>query len=207
MRIVLAFLAALALAGPARADVGMVTIPVAQDLSLPFWCDWGYDWQERCFRDDSDRLPIGGVDDKVWRAGLQFSFDGLPPGAEVFSAELGLWYDRVCVAPRRAVRPCDTRTYRIDARPILTARWPVERLIELGPRVDTATASPTRAGWLYWDLSDLVAGWASGDGENHGVLLQLADDQEALGSSGPALASSSYANEGMRPRLTVWYVD
>jgi hypothetical protein len=207
MRIVLALLATLALAGAARADVGVVTVAAAEDLSLPFWCDWGYDWQERCFRDDSDRLPIGGVDDKVWRAGLQFPLDSLPPGAEVFSAELSLWYDGVCVAPRRALRPCDARSYRVDALPIFTARWPVERLIELGPRVDTASVYPGRTGWLYWDVSDLVAGWASRDVENDGVLLRLADDQEAFGSSGPALPSSSYANTSVRPRLTVWYVD
>jgi hypothetical protein len=207
MRIVLALLAALALAGTARADLGVVTIPAAEDLSLPFWCDWGYEWQERCFRDDSDRLPIGGVDDKVWRAGLQFSLDALPAGAEVFNAELSLSFDGVCVAPRRTLRPCETRAFRVEAHPILTARWPVERLIQVGPLVDSASVDAAHTGRLVWDLSGLVSGWASGDVENHGVLLQLADEQEAFGSSGPALPSSSYADPGLRPRLTLWFVE
>ena len=62
-------------------DVRVVTIGPVEDMSLPFWCDWGYDWEERCYRDDSDRLGVGGVDDKVWRAALHFSLDALPPQA------------------------------------------------------------------------------------------------------------------------------
>src|SRR5438270_1105148 len=92
----------LALAGSAQAvDVHVATLSPVQDMSLPFWCDWGYDWPERCYRDDSDRLVVGGVDDKVWRSGLRFSLAALPPSATVVTAELWLWYDRTCVAPRR----------------------------------------------------------------------------------------------------------
>jgi hypothetical protein len=47
----------------------------------------------RCFTDRSDRLGVGGVDDKVWRAALRFSLDALPPGATVVTAELSLACD------------------------------------------------------------------------------------------------------------------
>ena len=63
-------LAALWLGGAARAAV--ISIPAEADVGLPFWCDWSYDWEARCYRDDGPRLPIGGVDDKVWRAALRF---------------------------------------------------------------------------------------------------------------------------------------
>lgn len=53
-----------------------------------------------------DRLGLGGVDDKVWRAALRFSLDALAPGALIVTAELSLWYDKTCVAPRRTSRPC-----------------------------------------------------------------------------------------------------
>src|SRR3954467_10508447 len=36
-----------------------------EDVGIPFLCDWGYDRDERCYRDDSARLPVGGVDDDV----------------------------------------------------------------------------------------------------------------------------------------------
>ena len=82
MRLALALLVALALTGVARAgDVQVVTLPATEDLSLPFWCDWGYDWDERCFWDDSDRFGVGGVGDKVWRAALRFPIDALPRSA------------------------------------------------------------------------------------------------------------------------------
>src|SRR5438105_15905276 len=117
MRFALVVIAALVLAGSAQADLRIVTLQPVQDLSLPFWCDWGYDWAERCYRDDSERLGVGGVGDKVWRAGLRFSLDVLPPQATVVTAELSLWYDRTCVAPWRRTRPCDGRGFELEAHP------------------------------------------------------------------------------------------
>jgi TGF-beta propeptide len=207
MRIVLALaLLVMAFAGTARADVGVLTIPAEADVSFPFWCDWGYDWDERCYRDDSDRLPVGGVDDKVWRAALRFSLDALPPGAEVTTAELRLWYDRVCVGPQRTLRPCGSRSYSLDVHAVASSRWDGERELELWPRVDTGPTDPWRSGWLAWDVSELVWQWSTGELPNNGVLVKLADDQEEFGSSGPAFPSSSYARPELRPRLTVGYV-
>src|ERR671937_25528 len=121
MRFVPLFLLVLAfgVAGSARAsDVQTVSLSAVQDVSLPFMCDWGYDWQERCYRDDFDRLEIGGVDDKVWRSGLRFSLASIPPSATVLGAELWLKYDRTCVAPRRRTTPCTGAAFDLEAHPI-----------------------------------------------------------------------------------------
>src|SRR5712691_1557660 len=150
MRLVLVVaLALLALAGPARgAEPRAATLLVVEDISLPFWCDWGYDWDERCYRDDSTRLGVGGVDDKVWRAALRFSLASLPPGALVVGADLALWYDGTCVAPRRTTRRCDGRGFELAARPIFTPRWLAEREVELGPEVARAAYEPSAPpGW------------------------------------------------------------
>jgi hypothetical protein len=198
---------ALALAsGAGAADVEIATLPAVADVSLPFWCDWGYDWDERCYRDDSDRLGVGGVGDKVWRAALRFPVDALPRSAVVFTAELSLWYDRTCVAPRRRTRPCDGRGFELDAHPIFTPRWFAEREVEFGPVVAVAGLEPlAAAGWIVWDVTDLVSAWQAGDLRNDGLLLKLADGEEDLDSGGPAFPSSSYGDESVRPRLTVWY--
>jgi hypothetical protein len=208
MRLMLVFVVALALAGAARAaGPRITTFPVVDDMSLPFWCDWGYDWDERCYRDDSDRLGVGGVDDKVWRAALRFSLAALPPGALVVGADLALWYDGTCVAPRRTIRPCDGLGFELVARPIFTPRWLAEREVELGPEVARAVYEPLAPpGWLVWDLTDLVAAWETGELPNDGVLLQLADGEEDFGTSGPAFPSSSYPDAAVRPALTVWYL-
>jgi hypothetical protein len=53
---------------PAPAAGGAFSRPPVEDVGIPFWCDWGY---ARCCRDDTARLSVGGVDDKVWRAALR----------------------------------------------------------------------------------------------------------------------------------------
>jgi len=208
VKIALALVLALTLAGAAQAgDVSVATLTPVEDVAVPYWCDWGYDWDERCYRDNSDRLGVGGVDDKVWRAALRFSLDVLPSEAVVVTAELSLWYDGTCVAPRRTSRPCDGRGFDVEAHPIFTPRWFAEREVEFGPVVARAVLDPVAPpGWLAWDVSDLVAEWQSGGLPNNGVLLKLADGEENFDSGGPYFPSSSYARAELRPRLTIWYL-
>jgi hypothetical protein len=174
---------------------------------MPFMCSWGYDWEERCYRDDFDRLEVGGVDDKVWRSGLRFSLASIPSSATVVTAELWLRYDRTCVAPRRRTVACAGAPFDLEIRPIYTARWESEREVDFGPAVSWAGleegASPQ---WVVLDVSDLVADWHSGGLANDGLLLKLVDDEEAYDGGGPAFPSSSYPDAPARPRLEVWYM-
>src|SRR5687768_9181079 len=113
--IALALVALVITAAPARAesDATVYRATPSADVSLPFWCDWGYDWDERCWRDFSDRLSVGGDSDKVWRAALRFPLNAIPHGSVVFSATLLLSFGGVCLAPRKTERPCPARTYTI----------------------------------------------------------------------------------------------
>jgi hypothetical protein len=45
----LACLVLLVVAMPAAAVAGSVTRTPAEDVGPPFWCDWGSDWDERCY--------------------------------------------------------------------------------------------------------------------------------------------------------------
>jgi hypothetical protein len=199
---------ALGLAGSGRAsDLQTVSLPVVQDVSLPFMCAWGYDWEERCYRDDFDRLEVGGVDDKVWRSALRFSLASIPQSASVVTAELWLWYDRTCVAPRRRTIACTGAPFDFEIRPVYTARWESEREVEFGPAVSWAGLEPGASPqWVVLDVTDLVADWHSGGLANNGLLLKLVDDEEAFDGGGPAFPSSSYPDATVRPRLEVWYV-
>ena len=206
MKLAAILLVALALAAPASAaDVRVTTLTPIEDVSLPFWCAWGYDSEERCYRDDGPRLAVGGGEpDKVWRSALRFA---IPPGLNVVTAELWLWYDRTCIAPRKTSRVCDGRPFLIGVHPIFSPRWFAEREVDFGAQVAAAElpafASPQ---WLAWDVTDLVADWASGGLRNDGLLLKLEDGQEDFALSGPLLPSSTYANAAERPKLTVWYL-
>jgi hypothetical protein len=157
MRFVLVLLAAAAFVAPASAALQTTVLAPVDDVSLPFLCSWGYDWQERCFRDDLDRLEVGGAGDKVWRSALRFSLDALPPGATVVTAELWLRYDGTCTAPRRRTVPCDGRGFSLEGRPIFTPNWYVRREVAFGPasrgprssraqgRSGSSGTSPTRS--------------------------------------------------------------
>jgi hypothetical protein len=201
-------LAALVLAAPAfAADIRTATLVPVEDVSLPFFCDWGYDWDERCYRDNSGRLSLGGETEKVWRSALRFPLAAVPQGATVVTAELSLWYDGTCVAGRKRFRPCCPQAFELEAHRILTARWSAEREVEIDPLAFTASldagASP---GWVTFDVTDLVAEWLSGAAPNNGVLVQLAGDEEAYDRPGPAFPSSEYPDASLRPRLTVWWI-
>jgi hypothetical protein len=201
--------AALALAGAAHAaEIRSVALTPADDVSLPFWCDWGYDWAERCYRLEGARLGVGGGEpDKVWRSALRFSTSAVPFGATVVTAELSLWYDGTCVAPRRRSKPCDGRGFDLGLHPIFTPRWSAEREVEYGSQVGFASLDPLAPPHgVVWDVTDLVAEWVSGGLQNNGVLVKLVDGEEDFAVSGPLFPSSRSASTSTRPRLTVWYV-
>jgi hypothetical protein len=199
---------ALAVSGVARAgSPRVVSLPATDDVSLPFLCNWGYDWQERCYRDDGDRLELGGAGDKVWRSALRFSLAALPPSATVVTAELWLRYDGTCTAGLRRFRPCDGRSFGLEARPIFTTNWYARREVAFGPAIAFAglgTWAPPQ--WVVLDLTDLVADWFSGGFANNGILVKLPDGQESYDVGGPAFPSSSYADPAVRPRLEVTFV-
>jgi len=192
---------------PSSASGGSFARAPSEDVGMPFWCDWGYDWDERCYRDDTARLPVGGVDDKVWRSALRFSLDRLPGDAQVTDARLELYFDGACVAPRRRVGPCLAGAYTVDAHAISSASWTKEREVEFDP-VATASTTVTTAAmhWVVWDLTALVSDWAGGALPNRGVLLALAEEEEDFGVSGPYFPSASFLEASLRPRLVVSYV-
>jgi len=200
--------AALVLAAPAfGADVRSATVPPVEDVSLLFFCDWGYDWDERCYRDDSARLSLGGEPGKVWRSALRFPLGAVPPGATVVTAELSLSFDGTCIAGRKRLRRCDGRAFELEAHRILTARCFSEREVEADPLAFTASIDPSASPrWITFDITDLVADWASGTAPNDGVLVQLSSDEDAFDIPGPAFPSSEYPDAALRPRLTVWWM-
>jgi hypothetical protein len=189
------------------AAAATVTIQPSADAGLPFWCDWGYDWEERCYADHGRRLPVGGVNDKVWRSALRFSLDGIPSAAAITSAELRLRHDGTCVAPRLRSIACGSVSYWLDAHRILTTDWFDEREPWLDERIAASAilwdASAHQA--LSFDLTELVRSWHRMLVPNDGVLLQLADWQEGYGVSGPYLASSAFPDTSARPQLVVAY--
>jgi TGF-beta propeptide len=207
MRTLVVLVAAFALSLAQGAAAATVTIEPSADTGLPFWCDWGYDWEERCYADHGRRLPVGGVDDKVWRSALRFPLSRVPEGASITSAELRLRHDGTCVAPRLRSVACEAGSYWLDAHRILTADWFDEREPELDERVAARAILSDASAYqvLSFDLTGLVRDWHRRLVRNDGVLIQLTDWQEGYGVSGPYIPSSSFADVSLRPVLVVAY--
>jgi hypothetical protein len=184
-----------------------ITVPASADVGFPFWCDWGYDWESRCYRDDGPRLPIGGVDDKVWRAGLRFTLAAIPAAARITDAELRLFHDGTCVAPGAAGAPCAAPGAVIDAHRILSRSWFAEREPDVDERVlDTAVVfSAPDPQWLVWHVTALARAWQRKPAANNGILLKLQDGDEDFDIPGPYGPSSGYPDPAVRPRLVVTY--
>ncbi len=207
--IALALVALATAAGSAHAASDPTTYRAAPsaDVSLPFWCDWGYDWDERCWRDFSDRLLVGGDVDKVWRSALRFPLNGIPPGSVVLSATLLLSFDGVCLAPRKTEQPCPARSYTIDVHPIFGPDWFHEREVDIGPLAASGSFWARTPQRLSWDVTDLVVEWVEYGAPNDGLLLKLADNQEDFSVSGPKLPSAEFKNLALRPALEVTYLE
>jgi hypothetical protein len=175
------------------------------DVSLPFWCDWGYDWDERCYRDFSDRLSVGGESDKVWRSALRFPVGAIPDGSVVDSATLSLFFDGVCLGPRKTELPCPPRVYTLDVHPVLSRDWFRERELDFGPLAEQASLWAVAPQQVSWDVTNLAIEWVERGVRNDGLLLKLAEGEEDFDVSGPKLPSAEFANDQLRPVLEVVY--
>lgn len=200
-------LAAVLIGTSPASPAATVAISPSADVGFPFWCDWSYDWESRCYRDDGPRLPIGGADDKVWRAGLRFSLAAVPAAATIKAAELRVYHDGLCVAPGVGGMPCAPPGAVVDAHRILSRSWFREREPDFDERVlDTAVVfSATDPQWLTWNMTSLARAWHRRQVANNGLLLKLQDGDEDYGVPGPYGPSSSHPDAALRPRLVVTY--
>ena len=210
MKLVVSILAVLALAGTSRAGgasragsvgVQVVTLSPSEDVSFPYRCSWGYDADERCYRDDSSRLPwAASRTARRARPGVRRCASLSQRCRRLRRADGG------AVAPlrpplRRAA-PADGSLRRARLRPRgssgVHGRLVVGARAEYGPAIAWAAVDPSSAPvWVTWDVTDLVADWLLG-APNRGVLLQLASGLEDLAVAGPAFPSSSFPDPAVQ---------
>ena len=59
MKVLAVLAAALALVpGTVAGGYQTAVLSPIEDVSMPFMCNWGYDWDDRCYRDNFDRLAF-----------------------------------------------------------------------------------------------------------------------------------------------------
>jgi RHS repeat-associated protein len=154
-----------------------------------------------------ERLYIGGSADASWRAALRFDLSGVPAGVTVSSANLGLYYDGVCVAGQPG--PCGGVSHPINAHRI-TAAWSTSTVSHMLLHDSVASGSYTLPNgaddrWMYWPISGLVSSWLAGAQPNYGVFLKRTP--EVNNSSGPVPPGRRFAAQPtLQPKLEITYV-
>jgi hypothetical protein len=188
-------------------DARFLRLVPVEDASLPFGCDWSYDWDARCVRDDSARLPVGGDAEREWRAALRFTLDALPPGSGIHQGRLTLFHDGTCIGPWGRDAPCPRRAYVLEAHAILDPDWSHEREVAFAPSPAARAVLPDASApaELVFDVGDLVLAWVDDEVPVAGILLRLAPG-EPWAAGGPRLPSTSFPVPALRPRLDVAYV-
>jgi hypothetical protein len=188
-------------------DARFISLAPVEDASLPFGCDWSYDWDARCVRDDSARLPVGGDAEREWRVALRFSLDALPQGAGIHQGRLTLFHDGTCIGRRGKDAPCPHRAYALEAHAILDPDWTHEREVAFDPTPVARAVLPDASvpAAIEFDVGDLVLAWLDDEIPVAGILVRLAPT-EPWASGGPKLASSTFPALELRPRLDVAYV-
>jgi hypothetical protein len=149
------------------------------------------------------RLNLGGGSAETWGSALKFDLTGIPAGASITDADLGLFFDGTCIGNPT---PCGGTSHQIRAYRMTGAWTPASRTNQLSYNTTQLSsftlpvdATPQ---WMTWDLTTTVVNWFSGSQTNHGVFLKRAP--EALNTSGPRPPSKRYPVESsVLPRLEV----
>jgi hypothetical protein len=141
-----------------------------------------------------------------------FDLSGLPPGAEIRSAALGLYLDSYGGQPGGTFNVHSMKAAWVEGTGYGSATqdgatyatsdgatawtWPDVR----SPAVAASTVvSPSGAGWHSWDVTELVQDWADGTAANHGlVVVGSAEVRDAYFVGGSGTASRT-------PKLTLAY--
>jgi len=129
---------------------------------------------------------------------VEFDLSALPAGASIVSATLSLFHSS------NACPDCRYDVFRV------TSAWEESTVtFNSAPTFDSTAAASLIIGdgssnvFRDWDVTSLVAAWASGAFANHGLWV------EEIPVQGDAIAyfDSSDSSAGLEPRLTIEYAD
>ncbi|MCA1720794.1 MAG: DNRLRE domain-containing protein, partial [Actinobacteria bacterium] len=184
---------------PVLLDPTITVQPDAQDASFPATC-------AGCTPYVSNRLYIGSSDTNTWRGAVQFDLAGVPAGAAVTGASLGLYFDGYCMSATGAF--CGGTSHPIDAHrmtgPWTTGSTTSQLAFDPAPLSTYTLAAGAPQGWMTWPVTSTVQGWLNGTQANNGLLLKR--QTETTSSSGPVPPSRSFtASPSLQPKLDITY--
>jgi RHS repeat-associated protein len=149
------------------------------------------DWEER-------ELYVGADNQgAVWRDALQFDLGDIPPGVQISTASVKLWYTNYQFNWTNAQRTLHlypmTRQWTAAST---ESQLAFDGSTDIGQPV---TFTPTSTRWLVWDATSTIKNWYLGLKPNYGLLVKDASEQ----GDGVRLASTEYPEPSVRPQLSI----
>jgi hypothetical protein len=133
----------------------------------------------------------------TYRALLQFNLNTLPADAVITNASLKLYSDGHSGTEDFMIASCQvTEDWEENVY------WTIMPDYSIFPE-STITVPISQFGWLSWDITSLVQGWANGSIANYGVMLK--ETGETVYSSIYCFSSDYSYNITRRPKLEISY--
>ncbi|OLE21203.1 MAG: hypothetical protein AUG49_22635 [Catenulispora sp. 13_1_20CM_3_70_7] len=149
---------------------------------------------------DDGRLHIGDSDANIDRGTYQFDISALPAGISITQAQLGLYFDGLCITTTVTCAPNHTiEVHRMTSAwdyGSTTSQLTYDSAVLSSQLVNVA--GPHQ--WYFWNVTGTVQNWYSGSQPNDGLLVMRNPDN-VLGVSGPQFANQVYYDGSKTPEL------
>jgi RHS repeat-associated protein len=184
---------------PVRVDPTVVVGPAAPNYSYRSSCGG-------CSATSGGRRNVGGNASNAWVQAIKFGIGQIPAGATITSAELGVFFDRVCITSG-----CGGSSHLLNVHR-MTSDWNYQSTYSALTYASTALAgftlpapaageSTPEAQWMTWNVTSTVNNWFLGSQPNYGFMLR--HSPQALNTNGPSTQGGTSTDSSIEPRLTV----
>jgi hypothetical protein len=168
-----------------------------------------YQWRPDANYGASKTLVVANESGAIRHTLLQFALDRIPSGASVTSATLELYSNTSSWGSTtlNIYRLTDSweegdKIGKSGSGTTWIEREPMTNWATAGgdydPQAIASATTPGGPGWVSWNITSLVKGWASGQLPNHGLLVAPTVYWE-----GAEFDSSDYADPSTHPRLSI----
>ncbi|MEP6468151.1 MAG: DNRLRE domain-containing protein [Chloroflexota bacterium] len=185
---------------PVRLDPTLVIGPPTSNLSFRSSCGG-------CSPTAGGRRNVGGNSTTAWVQTLRFNIGDIPAGATITSAELGVYFDRVCISSGCGGTSHLLNVHRMTSdwdyanSTYSTLTWAGTPLAGYTLPAPGSGETAPPAQWMTWGVTTTVNDWFLGTQPNHGFMVRRSP--QALNTNGPSTQGNTSTDDSIEPRLIV----
>jgi RHS repeat-associated protein len=184
---------------PVRLDPTVVIGPASTNLSFRSSC-------ASCAPTAGGRRNVGGNSTTHWVQALKFGIGQIPAGASITSAELGIFFDRVCITtgcggPHLLNVHRMTSDWSYSSSTYGSLTWASTALAGFTLPAPAAGEDAPAAQWMTWNVTNTVKDWFLGNQPNYGFIIR--HSPASGNTNGPSTQGNTSTDPSIEPRLTV----